>query len=62
MVIKRKFEENCYVFAVGNGKEVRIMAAKLNYNTEAFRHELDNLDISETFIELGDLNQMISQL
>ena len=38
------------------------MAAKLNYNTEAFRHELDNLDISETFIKLGDLNQMISQL
>ena len=27
-------DENCYVFAVSNGKEVRIMATKLNYIVE----------------------------
>ena len=55
-------DENCYVFAVSNGKEVRIMATKLNYIVEESRHELSNIDISETFIEIEDLNQIISQL
>lgn len=55
-------DENCYVFAVSNGKEVRIMATKLNYIVEESRHELSNVDISETFIEIEDLNQIISQL
>lgn len=55
-------DENCYVFAVSNGKEVRIMATKLNYIVEKSRHELSNVDISETFIEIEDLNQIISQL
>ena len=45
-------DENCYVFAVSNGKEVRIMATKLNYIVEESRHELSNVD----------LNQIISQL
>ena len=55
-------DENCYVFAVSNGTEVRIMATKLNYIVEESRHELSNVDISETFIEIEDLNQIISQL
>lgn len=55
-------DENCYVFAVSNGKEVRIMATKLNYNVEESRHELNNVDINEIFIEIEDLNQIISQL
>ena len=55
-------DENCYVFAVSNGKEVRIMATKLNYIVEESRHELSNVDISETFIEIEDLKQIISQL
>ena len=55
-------DENCYVFAVSNGKKVRIMATKLNYIVEESRHELSNVDISETFIEIEDLIQIISQL
>lgn len=55
-------DENCYVFAVSNGKKVRIMATELNYIVEESRHELSNVDISETFIEIEDLNQIISQL
>lgn len=55
-------DENCYVFAVSNGNEVRIMATKMNYNVEESRHELNNVDINETFIEIEDLNQIVSQL
>ena len=40
-------DENCYVFAVSNGKKVRIMATKLNYIVEESRHELSNVDISD---------------
>ena len=49
-------DENCYVFAVSNGKKVRIMATKLNYIVEESRHELSNVDISETFIEIAILS------
>lgn len=55
-------DESCYVFAISNGKEVRIIATKLNYNVEESRHELNNADINETFIEIEDLNQIVSQL
>jgi len=55
-------DENCYVFAVSNGNEVRIMAAKLNYNVKESRHELNNIEISETFMAIDELNKILSQL
>ena len=52
----------CDAYAKANRFSVRIMATKLNYIVEESRHELSNVDISETFIEIEDLNQIISQL
>lgn len=54
-------DENSYIFAVSNGNEVRIMAAKLNYVVEESRHKL-NSEISETFMAIDDLNKILSQL
>lgn len=51
-----------YVFAVSNTKQIRIMAAKLNYILEESTHNLNNLEISETFITGDELNNIIHEL
>ena len=55
-------DDNCFIFAVRNGAKVRIMAAKLNYNKIESRHEIRNVDISETFIPIDELNGIIAKL
>lgn len=54
---------NCYVFAVGNGEQVRILAASdLNYITEESRHEIENINVSEAVVNIDELNEIISNL
>ncbi|MGN0473516.1 MAG: immunity 42 family protein [Acutalibacteraceae bacterium] len=56
-------DHNCYVFAVGNGEQVRILAAAdLNYITEDSRHELENINVSEAVVTIDELNEIISSL
>lgn len=55
-------DENCYTFAVSNGTQVRILAAKLEYNKELSRHELKNTDIKEAFISLEELSKIAKAL
>ena len=55
-------DDNCFIFAIRNGEKVRIMAAKLNYNKKESRHEISNVDISETFITIDELNRIIAKL
>lgn len=51
-----------FVFAVGNGKDIRILAAKLNYRTNASHHELKDIDVKETFIDGKELCEIILAL
>ena len=53
---------NCHVYAVSNGKQIRIMAAKLNYILEESTHSLNDLEISETFITYDELKEIIYEL
>lgn len=56
-------DHNCYVFAVGNGEQVRILAASdLNYITEESRHEIENINVSEAVVNIDELNEIISNL
>lgn len=55
-------DSDCFVFAISNGNQVRIMASKLNYITKDSRHELENINVSETFIDISELNKMISEI
>lgn len=55
-------DSDCIMFAVGNGEQVRIMAAQLKYIREESTHDLNNMDISETFITNDELKKMISEL
>ncbi len=55
-------DNHIYIFAVSNGRQVRILASKLNYIIEQSRHNLKNIVISEVFIDIKDLNKIISNL
>jgi hypothetical protein len=47
------------IFAMGNGKQIRIIGTKLVYNWEESTHCLNDLDISEAFITYNELNQIL---
>ena len=51
----------CYVFAVGNGKNVRVMASQLKYIVDESKHEFNN-NISETIISMKELDDIILNL
>lgn len=53
---------DCHVYAVSDGKQIRIMASKLNYILEESTHNLNGLEISETFITYDELNEIIHGL
>lgn len=53
---------NCFVFAVRDGVNIRILASKLTYETENSRHKLENISISETFLTAGELEEVIAGL
>lgn len=55
-------DNNCYIFAVSNGKQARIMAAKLDYIIEESRHDLKDINVSETSIPITELEEIISEL
>ena len=51
-----------HIFAVSNGESIRIMASMLYYNIGESKHILANANISETFISIDEMNDIISQL
>lgn len=62
-ITPESFSDNhCYVFAVCNDEQVRIMAAELKYMIEDSRHDLKNISVSETFISNYELKEIVSKL
>ena len=55
-------DNNCFIFALSNGKYIRILASQLQYIIEESCHELNNINICETFIDTYEINKMISNL
>ena len=55
-------DKGYYIFAVGNGKQIRIMASKLKYIKKQSRHNLNNIHINEVFISNAELNKIIINL
>ena len=55
-------EDNCYIFAVSDGTQVRILAAKLKYIKEKSRHMLKNININEAFISAQEMKEIAKAL
>ena len=55
-------DANCYIFAVSNNIQVRILAAKLEYVRENSRHILENAVIDETFISVHKMKEISNKL
>ena len=55
-------DNNYYIFAVSNGIQVRILAAKLKYIEEFSRHMLKNVNIDEVFISVQEMKEIVEAL
>ncbi|NBK93527.1 hypothetical protein D5278_16345 [bacterium 1XD21-13] len=55
-------DKGCYVFAVSNGRQVRILAAELSYIIEKSRHDLNKIQISEAILTHKELSGITSHL
>ena len=55
-------DHNCFVFAVCDGVTVRILASKLDYETENSRHKLQDITVSETLVSIGEVKKIVSSL
>ena len=53
---------DCIIFAVSDGKQVRILAADLKYVKEESTHDLNNIDIIETFIMPEEIEKISCEL
>ncbi|MDE6779975.1 MAG: immunity 42 family protein [Ruminococcus sp.] len=63
MISTLSFSDNDYlVFAVSSGEKVRILAAKPDYCKEESIHILEGSEITETFIDISDLNKITDKL
>ena len=63
MISTPSFSDNDYlVFAVSNGEKVRILAGKPDYCKEESIHILEGAEITETFIDISDLNKITDKL
>lgn len=63
MISTPSFSDNDYlVFAVSNGEKVRILAGKPDYCKEESIHILKGAEITETFIDISDLNKITYKL
>lgn len=55
-------DNDYFVFAVSNGKSVRILVSQLNYMPEEAKREWSDIAISETFISVQELGEIASLL
>ena len=55
-------DHNCFVFAVCEGVNIRILASKLDYEPENSKHKLQDITVSETLISVGELKEISSNL
>lgn len=56
------YDNNYLVFAVSNGEKVRILAARPDYCKEESICILEGVEITETFIDVSELNDIIDKL
>lgn len=55
-------DNNCYIFAVSDGFQVRILAAKLPYIKKLSKHRLKNAAIAEAFVSVQEINEIAKAL
>lgn len=55
-------EDNCDVFAVSDGDQVRILAAKRQYKKDAMRPTFNNATAKEAFISVQELKEIAKAL
>ena len=63
MISTPSFSDNDYlVFAVSNGEKIRILAGKPDYCKEESVHISEGAEITETFVDISEMNDIITKL
>ena len=58
-----EFENNnCLIFMVGDGEQIRILASEVEYIKEESTHNLQKLDVIETYISNEELEKIVEKL
>lgn len=55
-------DRNCFIFAVGNGEAVRILAGEMHYDKETSRHDFHTVSIKETAISCDEFHAVADRL
>ena len=50
-------DHNCFVFAVCDGVNIRILASELDYEMENGRHRLQDIAVSETLVSVSEVDR-----
>jgi len=53
---------DCIAFVVSNGEQVRILVAQLYYDREESAYDIENIDISEAYVTLSEIKEIVSEL
>lgn len=56
------WDNNIYVFMVSNGSEIRIVAAELQYIVEESTHNLQDLQVAETYVSHDKIQEIVYKL
>ena len=52
-------DNNCFLFAVSDGANIRVLASKMQYIIEESRHNLSNVIVSESVLSAEEINEII---
>lgn len=55
-------DQDCYIFAVSNGEQVRVFASTLIYVPEESRHNLEDAKIEEVLMDINDFKNIGYQM
>lgn len=52
-------DKNCFLFAVSDGSNVRILASQLDYIVAESRHNLSNITVSEAVLSIEEIDELV---
>ena len=56
------WDKDYYIFAMSDGKDVRILASRLKYINKTSRHRLENITVREAFVSDSELREITAAL
>ena len=56
------WDNHYFIFMVSNGDEIRVLVSELKYLKEESLHELEELEVAETYISVKKMEEIINKM